>query len=55
MMLIQNFIIVTIKSFLCVKFSNCLWQPKGDSMWSSAVYDMYDQLTMCILNRNFIF
>ena len=49
-----------------IKFYNCnyeffvanllsFWQPKGDSMWSSAVYDMYDQLTICILKINFIY
>ena len=41
--------------FFCVRFIYCLWQLKGDSMWSSAVYDMYDQLTIYILNINFIY
>ena len=30
-------------------------QLKGNSMWSSSVYDMYDQLAICILNNNFIY
>ena len=35
--------------FFCVSFIDCLWQLKGDSMWSSAVYAMYDQLTIMYL------
>ena len=39
------------EEFFCVKFLYCFWQPKGDSTWSSAVYDMYDQLAICISNN----